>query len=154
MTHPLRTMAMLVVFIAVMAAVAITGAQFRPGPWYVSLAKPSWTPPNWLFGPVWGMLYFLIAIGGWLAWRDNGFGRPLLFWLAQAVLNACWSWLFFGKQQIGLALADIALLWLAIGGFIWSAWPVSPGAAALFVPYWAWVSFAAALNFAIWRLNS
>ncbi len=153
MSSSLRSYAMLALFVALMAGAAATGSQFRSGAWYMALVKPSWTPPGWLFAPVWTVLYVMIAIAGWLAWRAGGLARPTAFWLAQLVLNAAWSWAMFGRNHIGLALADIAMLWLAIGAFIWSAWPVSRAAALLFVPYWAWVSFSSALNFAIYRLT-
>jgi tryptophan-rich sensory protein len=78
----------------------------------------------------------------------------MAFWVAQLLLNAAWSWAMFGANRIGLAMADLVLMWLAIVGFIVTAWPASRTAAVLFVPYLAWVSFAGALNFAIWRLNS
>ena len=144
---------MLIGFLAVTAIAATTGAQFMPGAWYATLAKPTWTPPNWLFGPVWTTLYVMIAIAGWLAWKASGWSRPVAFWAVQMALNTAWSVLMFGAHKIGWALVDITVLWLAIAGFIVTAWPVSRTAALLFVPYFAWVSFASALNFAIWRLN-
>lgn len=141
------------VFVVLTALAAAFGAQFRPDAWYVSLVKPAWTPPNWLFAPVWTALYCAIAVAGWLAWRAEGAGRAVAIWAVALALNAVWSWLFFGRHTIGGALIDIALLWLSIAAFIVSAWPQSRLAGALFVPYLAWVSFAAALNLAIWRLN-
>lgn len=144
----------LVVFIALVAAAAITGGQFMPGEWYAQLAKPSWTPPSWLFGPVWTVLYVAIALAGWLVWRaDKRIGVPLALWIAQIVLNAAWSWLFFGLHRPGTALVEIVVLLALIVGFAVVAWPVSRTASMLFVPYAAWVGFATALNFAIWRLN-
>ncbi|HEY0594020.1 MAG TPA: TspO/MBR family protein [Thermoanaerobaculia bacterium] len=144
----------LVVFIAVVAAAAITGGQFMPGEWYAQLAKPSWTPPSWLFGPVWTVLYVAIAMAGWLVWRaDKRVGVPLALWIAQIVLNAAWSWLFFGLHRPGTALIEIVILLALIVGFAVAAWPVNRTASILFVPYALWVGFATALNFAIWRLN-
>lgn len=143
----------LVVFVAITAAAASFGAMYKPGPWYAALAKPAWTPPGWLFAPAWTTLYVMIAIAGWLVWRARGASTALVFWGAQMLLNAAWSWLMFGQHEIGWALADLAALWLAILGFIVAARPISRSAAALFAPYLAWVSFAGALNFAIWRLN-
>ena len=125
-----------------------------PGPWFESLAKPSWNPPNAVFGPVWTLLYIMIAIGGWLLWQN---GRPrvaLTLWGAQMILNALWSWLFFGLKNPGLAFADIIALWIAILALTITSWKTSRAASAMFVPYLLWVSFAAALNFAIWRLNA
>lgn len=139
----------LLVFVA-----ASTGAQFEPGPWYDALNKPSWTPPNWLFPVAWTILYAMIAVAGWLVWRRAGFGPALAIWGVGLVLNGLWSYLMFGQQRIDLALVDIAALWVATAAFIWAALPIDLRAALLFAPYLAWVSFAAALNFAVWRMNS
>jgi tryptophan-rich sensory protein len=147
-------MAAVLVFLAVVAAAALLGTQFQPGAWYAGLAKPAWTPPNWVFGPVWTILYIAIAIAGWLVWRRTRRMSPALwFWSAQIVLNAAWSWLFFGLQRPGLALVDIGLLLAAIAGFILAARRESLAAAVLFVPYLLWVGYASALNLAIWRMN-
>ena len=145
----------LIIFIAMVAVTAIVGTQFGPGPWYVALNKPSWTPPNWLFGPVWTALYIAIAVAGWSVWRSKAvtITKPILLWLLQLLLNGLWSWLFFGLQRPGLALIDIIALLITIGCFISSAHKISPLAAWLFVPYALWVGFASALNFAIWQLN-
>lgn len=144
-------------FLAVVAAAAATGAVFRPGTWYRALKKPGFTPPNWLFGPAWTILYILIAIAGFLVWRAVGIaGAPLAFGLyfLQIALNAAWSPLFFGVHRPDLAMADIVLLWLAIAATILAFWPISTAAALLLVPYLLWVSFAGLLNFAVWRLNT
>lgn len=150
----------LIGFVALVGAVAFAAGQFMPGPWYASLAKPSWTPPNWLFGPVWGVLYLMIAIAGFLVWqrRDGEMVEERVvtarwLWVAQLVLNGLWSPIMFGAHNISLALAVIVMMWLSIAGFIAKAWPQRKIAALLFVPYLAWVSFATALNFAIWRMN-
>lgn len=140
------------VFAALVAAAAATGSIFRPGEWYAALAKPSWTPPGWIFGPVWAVLYVMIAVAGWLAWRA-GATTAVAVWTVGLVLNAAWSWLFFGQKQIGLAALDILLLASTIGLFIALAYRASPAAGLLFVPYLAWVSFAAALNITIWHMN-
>jgi benzodiazapine receptor len=144
----------LLAFLAAVAATATFGAQFEPGAWYAGLAKPAWTPPGWVFGPVWTVLYVLIAIAGWLVWQVEGVGAALSAWIVQLIFNAVWSLLMFGAHAIAAALVDIVLLWLAIAVFIFLAWQVSRPAALIFVPYWAWVTYAAALNFEIWRLNS
>lgn len=144
----------LVGFLALMFGAGFFGAQFRPGAWYAALAKPSWTPPNWLFGPVWTALYVAIAMAGWLVWRRTVRMQAALgCWIAQWVLNAVWSWLFFGLHQPGWALVEILVLLGTIIGFVVTAWPVSRGAALLFVPYGLWVTFATALNAAVWHLN-
>ena len=146
----------LAVFLLAVAGAAVVGSRFRPGAWYAALAKPAWTPPDWLFAPVWTLLYVAIAVAGWLIWRGGGEGRrsaALGLWAAQLLLNAAWSWLFFGLHRPGMAFGEIVVLWLAILGFAVAAWPLSRVATALFVPYALWVGYAAALTLAIWRLN-
>jgi len=137
-------------------AAAAGGAVFMPGEWFASLHKPAWNPPGWIFGPVWSVLYTMMAVAAWLVWQRGGFAaqrRPLALFLAQLVLNAAWTPLFFGLHRPGLALAVIILLWLAIAATLLSFRPVSRAAAWLLVPYLAWVSFATVLNGALWRLN-
>jgi translocator protein len=146
--------ATLLPFLIAVFAVSSTGALFRPGPWYKALRKPAWTPPGWLFGPVWSVLYVMIAVAGWLVWERAGIGPVLALWAAQLIVNASWSWVMFGRQQIGLAFATLGLLWLAVASFVVAAWPVSQTASLLFVPYLAWGTFAGVLNFTIWRLNA
>jgi tryptophan-rich sensory protein len=124
--------------------------------WYVTLEKPSWNPPNWIFGPVWTCLYIAMAIAAWLVWRKEGIAgarAQLLLFAGQLILNAAWSFLFFGLRNPGLALVDIVLLWLSILATLLAFAKVSGWAAALFLPYLAWVSFATALNWALWRMN-
>ncbi len=138
-------------------AAASLGALFMPGEWYATLKKPAWNPPGWVFGPVWSALYTMMAVAVWLVWRQGGFARqsrPLGLFLAQLVLNAAWTPLFFGLHRPGLAFAEILLLWLAIAWTITAFWPVHRVAAWLLVPYLAWVSFAAVLNGTLWRLNA
>lgn len=143
----------LLVFVALVIATASTGILFQPGAWYETLNKPSWTPPNWLFGPVWSILYIMIAVAGWLVWRAEGAGPAILLWGCQLVLNGLWSFLFFGIRRMDLAMVDVLLLWLAIASFIAVALPVSQAAALLFIPYLVWVSIAAGLNLSVWRMN-
>ncbi|MCH9808370.1 MAG: tryptophan-rich sensory protein [Alphaproteobacteria bacterium] len=143
----------LFVFLALTTLVASIAGAFSPGDWYQGLAKPDWTPPNWLFGPVWSVIYLLIAIAGWLVWRSKGLGIGLLFWFAQLGLNGLWSYFMFGENRIDYAMADIVALWVAIAGFMLTSWRISKLAVLLFVPYLAWVSFAATLNLAILQLN-
>jgi len=121
--------------------------------WYPGLVKPSWTPPSWVFGPVWTLLYPLVAVAGWLAWREGRSRVGTLLFLLQLSLNAAWPWIFFGERRIDLALLCVALLWLAILGTIRAFWRVSRGAAVLLLPYFGWVGFGTALNAAIWFLN-
>lgn len=136
---------------------ASMGALFMPGQWYASLNKPSWNPPGWLFGPVWTTLYVMMAVAAWLVWRRGGFKvqrRRLTWFLVQLALNALWTPLFFGLHRPGLAFAELVLLWIAIGVTLVAFSGTSRAAAWLLAPYLAWVSFAAVLNFAVWRLNS
>jgi translocator protein len=137
--------------------VAAFGTQFVPGGWYAGLTKPAWNPPPWLFGPVWTALYTMMAVAAWLIWKRGGFKAmrlPLGLFLLQLLFNALWPWLFFGRHQPALAFVDILLLWLAIAATLVTIHRVSRAAPWLLAPYLAWVSFAAALNFALWRLNT
>jgi tryptophan-rich sensory protein len=121
--------------------------------WYPALAKPTWTPPEWVFGPVWTLLYPTVAVAGWLAWREGRSRRGTLLYLLQLTLNAAWPWFFFGERRIGWALVCVVALWFAILGTIVAFWRVSRGAAVLMLPYLGWVGFALALNAALWRMN-
>lgn len=145
----------LLVFLVIAFSAAAFGAAFPPGEWYAALSKPSWTPPNWLFGPVWSALYAMIGFSGWRLWngRSSGTTPALAAWGVQLVLNALWSWIFFGLERPGLAFIEIAVLWLAILATMALAWRHDRLAAGLLGPYLAWVSFASALTYAIWQLN-
>jgi translocator protein len=121
--------------------------------WYASLVKPSWTPPSWLFGPVWSFLYLSMAVAAWLVWRKGNAAMPLALFAVQLAFNAAWSWLFFGLHSPGATFIDIVLLWAAIAATMAVFWRRSTLAGILFVPYLIWASFATVLNFAIWRLN-
>lgn len=123
--------------------------------WYDQLAKPSFNPPSWVFGPVWTTLYLLMAVAAWLVWRSDDRRRrtALTLFAAQLVLNAIWSPLFFGARLPGWALAEIVLLWLAVAATASWFWSIDRRAGALLVPYLAWVSFATVLNAEIVRLN-
>lgn len=135
----------------------VLGASSMPDAWYASLNKPSWNPPGWVFGPVWTLLYTMMAVAAWLVWKRGGFSLqrvPLSLFLLQLALNAAWTPLFFGAHRPDLALVDIVLLWLAILATIWAFRRVHHGAAWLLIPYLAWVSFAAFLNLTLWRMNS
>jgi translocator protein len=143
-------------FLVVTFVVAAIGGIATSGSvraWYPALVKPSWNPPSWVFGPVWTLLYTMMAIAAWLAWRQAGWGGVLALYSVQLALNAAWSPLFFGLHRIDLALVDIVLLWVAIAATMVAFWRVTPVAGWLFVPYLVWVSFAMVLNFTIWRLN-
>lgn len=121
--------------------------------WYLSLTRPPLTPPGWVFGPVWTVLYVLIGIAGWLAWRRNGAGRAIRLWGWQLLVNALWSPAFFGLHQPGLALAVIAVMLLLIALTIRAFFRLSRRAAWLMAPYFAWTCFAAYLNAGFWWLN-
>lgn len=124
--------------------------------WLPGLNKPSWNPPDSVFGPVWTLLYLMMAVAAWLVWRrrdQSSVRTSMLLFGIQLALNAGWSIVFFGLRQPGLAVIEIVLLWLAIAATIRAFARVSVPAALLLVPYLGWVSFASALNFAIWRLN-
>jgi benzodiazapine receptor len=136
---------------AVGAVASVQAASF-----YQTLAQPSWAPPSSVFGPVWSVLYALMGIAAWLVWRDGGWRRQrglLTVFVLQLVVNALWSWLFFAWHRGALAFADIVLLWLLIIATVIGFWRVRPWAGALLLPYLCWVSFASALNFAVWHLN-
>ena len=142
------------VFILLVACAAVFGAQFQPGPWYAGLRKPPLNPPSWVFGPVWTLLYLAIAVAGWLVWR----ARPesplqLSLWAGQLVLNGAWSYLFFGLRRPGAALVEILILLGVLFITTASFFRVGRVPGTLFVPYTAWVSFAAYLNAGIWYLN-
>ncbi len=149
----------LVVFLVLcFAAAGIGGAITTPkiATWYADLTKPSWTPPNWIFGPVWLALYFCMAIAAWLVWRQGGVSNaalPLTLFGFQLVLNVYWSCIFFGQENLGLAFGEVLLLWLVIAATMIEFWQWSRIAGILFVPNLAWVSFASVLNLTIWRLN-
>ena len=150
---------LIVLLVVCFAAAGIGGAVTTPkiATWYAALAKPSWNPPNWIFGPVWSVLYLCMAIAAWLVWRQGGLAgaaTPLALFAVQLVLNLAWSWLFFVFENPGLAFVDIVLLWAAIATTMVAFWFRSAIAGILFVPYLAWVSFAAVLNFVVWRLNA
>jgi tryptophan-rich sensory protein/uncharacterized protein YbjT (DUF2867 family) len=154
-----RQVVWLIGFIAVCFTAAGLGAAVTAtsvGGWYQTLATPSWNPPDWLFGPVWTALYFLMAVAGWVVWRRGGWKPargPLGLFGLQLSLNVCWSAIFFGLRSPGFAFLEIVVLWLAIAATAIGFRSKSSMAALLLVPYLAWTSFAVVLNLAIWRLN-
>jgi benzodiazapine receptor len=152
----LASVMVLMGFIGACLLASTTGAIFRPGDWYEQLKKPSWRPPNWVFAPAWAVLYLTIAVSGWLVWRTAGFAGatlPLIVYFVQLVLNAAWSAIFFGMRRPDLAVVEIILLWLSIVATIAAFHAVNALAAWLLLPYLAWVTFAGALNFTVWRMN-
>jgi translocator protein len=144
-------------WLALIFGAAWVGSRFLPDEWYQQLSKPDWNPPNWLFAPVWTVLYILMAISAWLVWRRYGIAGavvPLALFVLQLILNAAWTWLFFGLHRPGTALIDIMVLWVVIVATLISFWRLEPLAGVLLLPYLAWVTFASVLNWTILRLNS
>lgn len=153
----LNSLVFLLGFVVASFCAGATGLIFRPGNWYRQLKKPLWRPPDWLFAPVWTVLYASIALSGWLVWQEEagtaGAALPLGVYAVQLLLNAAWTPIFFGLHRLGLAVIEIIVLLASILATIILFFPISAVAAYLLVPYFAWVSFAAALTFAIWRRN-
>jgi len=146
----------LLFWLAVSFAPGAAGYAFKPDAWYRGLIKPDWNPPDWVFGPAWLTLYTIIGIAVYrVARRSEHPAAPaaLTWFFVQLVLNALWSPLFFGLHRADLALICIVAMWIAIVGTMRAFARVTPASAALLVPYLAWVSFATALNAAIWHLN-
>lgn len=129
-----------------------------PGAWYASLNKPSWNPPNWIFGPVWTALYVLMGVAVWMVWSRRKVepiraGAGVRLFLVQLALNAAWSWLFFGIRRPDLAFVELIVLWVLILMMVVAFLRVRPMAGLLVLPYLAWVSFAGVLNATIWLRN-
>jgi|SRR5689334_460515 tryptophan-rich sensory protein len=131
----------------------LIGATNLPGAWYAALAKPAFVPPNWAFPVAWTLLYIMIAVAGWRTYRREPSGKAMLAWAAQLALNFAWSPVMFTMHQIGAALVVLIGMFVAIMTYIIIESSRDRLAAALFVPYAAWVAFAGVLNAAIWRLN-
>jgi len=154
-----RDVVVLAVFILVCFGAGAVGSWFTTPAldgWYADLRKPAWNPPNWIFAPVWSALYLLMAVAAWLVWRRAGLrtaGRALGLFSVQLILNVAWSGVFFGLRSPAAALVEIVLLWVAIAATIAAFSRASSVASWIMVPYLAWVTFAGALNLAIWRLN-
>jgi translocator protein len=153
---PTRKWLGLAIWVAVAFSAAWFGSRFTDSGWYQQLQQPAWAPPGWLFAPVWTLLYLMMGIAAWLVWKSHGWEgarTALTLFLVQLVFNALWSWIFFGLREPGLALAEIAVLWILIVATLLEFWRKQPLAGALLLPYLAWVSFAAALNSSLWMLN-
>jgi tryptophan-rich sensory protein len=153
-----RQIAGLAVWLALVFAAATVGAvaSIDAGAFYAQLVRPEWAPPAWVFGPAWTALYLLMGIAAWLVWRVGGYRAArgaLTLFLAQLALNALWSWLFFGWHRGAWAFFDILVLWAFIVATLIAFWRVRRLAGVLLLPYLLWVSFASALNYAIWQLN-
>ena len=151
----------LIISICLPLLIGFTSSYFTVteiGSWYQTVQKPSWNPPNWIFGPIWTTLYILMGIAFFLVWKSNVAGeikrKAIILFIIQLVLNFFWSFIFFDQHQIGIAFIEILFLWLMILFTIFAFARISKPAAWLLVPYISWVSFAAILNFTIWNLNS
>ncbi|MGE3800462.1 MAG: TspO/MBR family protein [Candidatus Kapaibacterium sp.] len=157
-TRPFRdSIPSLLFFLLLCAGAAAFGGMFGQGEWYQSLAKPALNPPGWVFGPVWTVLYIMMALAAWLVWRTKGEERPqkiaIGLFILQLIANALWSWFFFGLNDLALALVDILVMNALIIATIFAFARVNKTASMMMVPYWLWVSFATYLNWAILGLN-
>lgn len=140
-------------FVGVTFCAPLLGIFGRPGVWYAALNKPEWNPPGWIFGPVWTLLYLMMAVAAWLIWKQEGWRRALGLYFIQLVLNAAWTPIFFGAHELGWALVEMILLWSAVLLTLCSFFRISKPAGWMLAPYLGWVTFAAFLNFTLWRMN-
>lgn len=156
-SNPWLVLAGLILLCVAVGAISGIATSSSVETWYSTLNKPSWTPPPWLFGPVWTTLYVLMAIAAWLVWKGSqqhpGARPALTLFFIQLVLNFLWSPLFFGLQSPALGLVDIAALLIVLILTVIAFFRQSLWAGLLMVPYLAWVAYASALNYAIWQMN-
>lgn len=155
LTGSLVALGLLLLLTFVAAAVG-AAASVSAGEFYQSLSRPAWAPSPAVFGPVWTVLYTLIAIAAFLVVREVGWSAarvPLLLYVVQLAVNAIWTWLFFGWRMGGAALLDIAVLLVLVAVMAVVFWRVQPVAGILLLPYLGWVGFATALTWSVWRLN-
>lgn len=153
---PARDAAGLVAFAVLCFGVSILGGRVAStafADWYTDLAKPAWTPPGWAFGPIWTVLYTLMAVAGWMVWREGRSRIAVLLYFLQLALNAVWPWIFFGLRRLDWAFYDIVAMAVATLATIVAFYAVRRRAALLLVPYFVWVLFAGSLSLAVWRLN-
>lgn len=149
----------LVAFVALCLGISAIGGWITAesvGAWYRTLQKPVFNPPDWVFAPVWTVLYLMIAVAGWRVWRAHGMAgarAAMVAYAVQLALNLAWSFLFFGGRMIGVALTEIVLLLAAIIVNAVLFWRIDRVAGWLLAPYAAWVAFAGVLNLALWHLN-
>jgi translocator protein len=154
-----NSLLMLALLVGICLAVGGFGALFTSGSvreWYPMIRKPSWNPPSWVFGPVWTILYLIMGTAAWIVWcrrNEAEIKSALILFAVQLILNGAWSPLFFGLRNPLAGLLDIVPLWAAILATLILFWRISPTAGWLMTPYLLWVSFATALNFAIWKNN-
>lgn len=142
-------------FLAATFGAGSTGALFKPGSWYRSLSKPVWTPPDWLFPIAWSLIYLAISVAAWwISLNPSVWAVPALaLWSWQIVMNALWSPVFFGLRRLGAAMGVMVFLWTSVAITTALFWWIDPFAGWLMLPYLIWVSYAGALNAAIWRRN-
>ncbi|PKP70933.1 MAG: sensory protein TspO [Alphaproteobacteria bacterium HGW-Alphaproteobacteria-4] len=145
--------ALFLVFLAASGAAAASGSFFKPGDWYLSLVRPRWTPPGWVFPVVWTTLYIAIAYAAARVAVLPGAGFALALWALQIALNTLWTPVFFGARKKGAGFAIIVLLWLVVAAMVWQFWALDWLAGLLMLPYLAWLSVASTLNFRVWRDN-
>lgn len=134
-------------------AAATTGALFPPGSWYLSLNRPTWTPPNWVFPVAWTVLYICMSVAAARVAPLEGSGLPMALWGLQIALNTLWTPVFFGLRRFGGAIPVVLGLWLAVAATMLLFWELDTLAGILFAPYLLWCTIAAALNIAMWRRN-
>lgn len=139
--------------LAYIAAAIGAVASINAAGFYASLHQPAWSPPAWLFGPMWTTLYGLMGVAAWLAWRERGARPALVMFVVQLSLNALWSWLFFVWQLGAIAFMGTVVLWMLILITLVMFWRLKPLAGVLLLPYLAWVSLACALTWSVWQLN-
>ena len=145
----------LLLFLLLVIVVSWWGSRFHPGEWYYGLTKPAWNPPSWVFGPVWSLLYVMMAVAAWQVWNSEHERRlpAITLWLVQLVLNGAWSWLFFGLHRPGIAMFELAALLSVVIATTALFNVIRRSAALLMLPYVLWLMFALALNVALWKLN-
>jgi len=141
------------IFFMACVGAGATGGLFPPGPWYRSLNKPSWTPPDWVFPVTWTTLYVCMSLAGAMAASAENGGLALALWSMQIAFNGLWTPVFFGLRQLRLGMAVLAVLWLSVAATMVALWALDWRAGALFAPYLLWVTIAGALNWSVWQLN-
>lgn len=148
-----RTVTLALFIVLVLGGGTLIGLWTLPGAWYAGLTKPPFNPPNWIFAPVWTVLYIMVAVAGWRTSQREPRSSAMTVWFTQLALNFTWSPVFFGAHSIGVALVTVAALLAAALAYIVMQWSRDRAAALLFVPYAAWVAFATLLNGSLWVLN-
>ncbi|MFT4068257.1 TspO/MBR family protein [Paraburkholderia sp.] len=149
----MRRLPSLLVFLILTLAAGWAASLSLPDAWYSGLQKPAFNPPNWVFPPVWTVLYVLMAFSAWRVWKHDGLTAAIILWVVQLVFNAAWMWLFFGLHRPGTGLIDILILLVLIVMLTYVFWRRDRLAGLLLVPYVVWVAYAALLNYALWQMN-